>query len=100
MKNKSSFRNMQLINLSSLRISEVIENSRPSTQKRRLFSRSALGMTGMQDSTGMTIPHGETSYATPQLPILHGPFLLPPSSVVPKSAPFGPNTGPEVANSP
>jgi hypothetical protein len=43
---------MQKISLSSLRISELIENPRPSTHKRRLFSRFALGMIGMHDSTG------------------------------------------------
>jgi hypothetical protein len=40
--------------LSSLRISELIENPRPSTHKRRLFSRFALGMIGMHDSTDIT----------------------------------------------
>src|SRR5580704_18197044 len=44
---------MQKISLSSLRISELIENPRPSTHKRRLFSRFALGMIGMHDSTGI-----------------------------------------------
>jgi hypothetical protein len=37
---------MQKISLSSLRISEPIENPRPTTHKRRLFSRFALGMIG------------------------------------------------------
>jgi hypothetical protein len=37
---------MQKINRSSSRISELIENPKPSTHKRKLFSRSALGMTG------------------------------------------------------
>jgi hypothetical protein len=37
-----------------LRISELIENPRPSVHKRKLFSRFALGMTGMHDSTGIT----------------------------------------------
>src|SRR5580692_3251390 len=45
---------MQKISLPSLRISELIENPRPSTHKRRLFSRFALGITGIQDATGIT----------------------------------------------
>src|SRR5207245_10884588 len=52
-KHNSSFRSMQKISLSSLRISELIENPRPSTHKRRLFRRFELGMIGMHDSTGI-----------------------------------------------
>src|ERR1700682_6648204 len=51
---------MQKISLSSLRISELIENPRPSTHKRRLFSRFALGMIGMHDSTGVTASFRQT----------------------------------------
>src|SRR5260370_14605964 len=51
---------MQKISLSSLRISELIENPRPSTHKRRLFSRFALGMIGMHDSTGITTSFCQT----------------------------------------
>jgi hypothetical protein len=51
---------MQKISLSSLRISELIENPRPSTHKRRLFSRFALGMIGMHDSTGITASFRQT----------------------------------------
>src|SRR2546429_1741723 len=67
---------MQKISLSSLRISELIENPRPSAHKRRLFSRFALGMIGMHDSTGITASFRQTktplnalnnSYATPAL---------------------------------
>jgi hypothetical protein len=46
---------MQKISLLPLRISELIENSRPSTHNRRLFSRFALGMIGMHDSTGIAV---------------------------------------------
>src|SRR5207247_5041710 len=51
---------MQKISLSSLRISELIENPRPSTHKRRLFSRFVLGMIGMHDSTGITASFRQT----------------------------------------
>jgi hypothetical protein len=51
---------MQKITLSSLRISELIENPRPSTHKRRLFSRFALGTIGMHDSTGITASFRQT----------------------------------------
>jgi hypothetical protein len=51
---------MQKISLLSLRISELIENPRPSTHKRRLFSRFALGMIGMHDSTGITASFRQT----------------------------------------
>src|SRR5439155_2707049 len=51
---------MQKISLSSLRISELVENPRPSTHKRRLFSRFALGMIGMHDSTGITSSFRQT----------------------------------------
>src|SRR5947209_19997737 len=54
MNHKPSFRSMQKISLLSLCISELIENLRPSTHRRRLFSRFALGMIGMHDSTGTT----------------------------------------------
>jgi hypothetical protein len=51
---------MQKISLSSLCISELIENPRPSTHKRRLFSRFARGMIGMHDSTGITASFRQT----------------------------------------
>jgi len=51
---------MQKISLSSLRISELIKNPRPSTHKRRLFSRFALGMIGMHDSTGISASFRQT----------------------------------------
>src|SRR4029077_9852433 len=40
----------------SCRMARSIDSPSPSTQKRRLFSRSALGMTGMQDSTSIYAP--------------------------------------------
>src|ERR1017187_8980615 len=52
---------MQKLSFSSLCISEIIENSRPSTHRRRLFFRSALGMIGMQASTGISIPFRQSS---------------------------------------
>src|SRR6202045_480101 len=51
---------MQKISLPSLCISLLIENSRPSTHKRRLFSRFALGMIGMQYFTGITASFRQT----------------------------------------
>jgi hypothetical protein len=52
---------MQKISLSSLRIPEFVENPSPSTHKRRLFSRFALGMIGMHDSIGITASFRQTN---------------------------------------
>ena len=87
-----SFRSMQKISRSALRISELIENPRPSTRKRRLFSRSARGITGMQDSIGMTVPfaklHGRACGPASFLgiPLTEGA----PPCVLGKSWPHGP----------
>src|SRR6266478_9624323 len=55
---------MQPISLPSLLISRSMVRPRPSTQKRRLFSRSALGITGMHDSTVMSVSSRITSELT------------------------------------
>src|SRR5262249_59991861 len=59
MKHRSPLWSMQKMSLPSARISVSISNSRPSTHRRRLFSRFALGMTGMHDSTVIlvSLPH-------------------------------------------
>src|SRR5271166_3853027 len=47
---------MQPMSLPPCRIARSMVRSSPSTQKRRLFSRSALGMTGMHDWTNIAAP--------------------------------------------
>src|SRR5262245_17304791 len=51
MKHRPPLWSMQKMSLPSVRISESISNPRPSTHSRRLFSRLALGITGMHDWT-------------------------------------------------
>src|SRR5262245_36857518 len=48
-KDSRSLWTMQPTRRPSCRIARSIDSPSPSTQKRRLFSRSALGMTGMQE---------------------------------------------------
>src|SRR5436190_1462124 len=56
MNHRSSFCSMHKMSLPSLCISELVEKPRPSTHRRRLFTRSALGMIGMQYLTDMAAP--------------------------------------------
>src|ERR1700733_15288285 len=55
---------MQPTRRPSCRMGRSIDSPSPSTQKRRLFSRSALGMTGMHESTSISVsatPDAEVS---------------------------------------
>ncbi|MCW3099241.1 MAG: hypothetical protein JWL77_4859 [Chthonomonadaceae bacterium] len=68
---------MQKISLSSSRISELIENPKPSLHKRRLFSRFALGMIGIQDVTGIT-----ASFRQMKRRSLHSAIHTPPRDAI------------------